>query len=132
LTELDSMTYEQFCIECHGGKQTRSVFDLSTREGLLKEGDNGIDVVLEESESSRLIKMLRHTEDPGMPYKKPPLDEELIAKISKWVGLGAAYDAPLKAGAEAAGPKKQENLWSVQPLSNAPIPKIDSPWVRSP
>src|SRR5438477_13098056 len=90
-------TFEQVCLECHGGKKTRSGFDLTTREGLLKGGENGIAVVLQDAESSRLIKMLRHTEDPGMPYKKPPLDDAVIAKIAKWIGLGAPYDTPLKA-----------------------------------
>src|SRR3954469_1864650 len=92
--------FEQVCLDCHGGKRTRSGFDLSTREGLLKGGDNGIAVALQDAEGSRLIKMLRHTEDPGMPYKKPPLDDAVITKISKWIALGAPYDTPLK-GAEA-------------------------------
>jgi mono/diheme cytochrome c family protein len=126
-------TFEQICLDCHGGKKTRSGFDLSTREGLLKGGDNGIAVTLQDAEGSRLIKMLRHNEDPGMPYKKPPLDDAVIASISKWIALGAPYDAPLK-GAEATSnnPKQKETLWSVQPLTNAPVPKVDSSWVRSP
>jgi mono/diheme cytochrome c family protein len=126
-------TFEQVCLDCHGGKRTRSGFDLSTREGLLKGGDNGIAINLQEAEGSRLIKMLRHTEDPGMPYKKPALDDAVIAKISKWIALGAPYDAPLK-GAEttSSGSKEKETLWSVQPLTNSPVPKVDSKWVRSP
>src|ERR1041385_5649787 len=129
-------TFEQVCLECHGGKRTRSGFDLTTREGLLKGGDNGVAVVLQDAEASRLIKMLRHSEDPGMPYKKPALDDAVIAKISKWIALGAPYEGSIKgsetAAAAAAGSKNQETLWSVQPLTNAPVPKTDSPWVRTP
>src|SRR5437899_2272290 len=126
-------TFVEVCLECHGGKKTRSGFDLTTREGLLKGGENGVAVVLQDAESSRLIKMLRHTEDPGMPYKKPPLDDAVISKISKWIALGALYDGSLKGAETTATPSKEhETLWSVQPLTNAPVPRIDSPWIRSP
>jgi len=121
-------TFEQVCLECHGGRRTRSAFDLSTREGLLKGGDNGIDVVLQDSEASRLIKMLRHTEDPGMPYKKHPLDEDLITEISKWIALGTPYAAALNPGEAVAKTSggDRETLWSVQPLTNAAMPKLAS------
>src|SRR5437667_7121433 len=41
------------CLKCHGGDKTRSGFDLSTREGLLKGGDNGITVVPGKAKESR-------------------------------------------------------------------------------
>src|SRR3954468_15095282 len=77
--------------------------------------------------------MLRHTEDPGMPYKKPPLDDAVITKISKWIALGAPYDTPLKGAEAVAGAtKEKQTLWSVQPLTNSPVPKVESAWARSP
>src|SRR5437763_15762906 len=33
------------CVKCHGGEKTRGSLDLTTREGLLKAGDNGPAVV---------------------------------------------------------------------------------------
>src|SRR5438105_2990710 len=33
------------CVKCHGGDKTRADLDLTTREGLLRGGDNGTAVV---------------------------------------------------------------------------------------
>src|SRR6516164_529135 len=48
------------CLKCHGGDKTRAGFDLSTREGLLKGGDNGLTVVPGKAKDSRLIKLITH------------------------------------------------------------------------
>ena len=123
---------EQNCLECHGGKNTRSGFNLSTREGLLKGGDNGPAVIPENAESSRLVKRLRHEEDPGMPYKKPKLDDALVTNIASWIALGAPYDAPLKASESNAGGKTNQDFWAVKPLTTPAVPQLDSAWVHSP
>src|SRR5579872_4066104 len=90
---------EQNCLECHGGKRTRSGFDLSTREALLRGGDNGPAIARDNPESSRFIRLLRHLDDPGMPYKKPRLDDALIAKMVRWIALDTPYDGALKSAA---------------------------------
>jgi mono/diheme cytochrome c family protein len=33
---------KQHCVKCHGGDKTRSEFDLTTRAGLLKGGEEGV------------------------------------------------------------------------------------------
>src|SRR6266850_3285042 len=132
-TESVRPVFEQVCLDCHGGKRTRSGFDLTSREGLLKGGDNGIAAVLNDPESSRLIRMLRHKEDPGMPYKKPPLDEAMISRLAQWIAAGAPYEAPLKGSpTNAKDTPDHETLWSVQPLTNPPVPRIESVSIRSP
>ena len=83
------------CVKCHGGKKTRSEFNLTTREGLLSGGDQGVAVIVGESNKSPIITYLRHTEEPFMPSKESKLPDPLIAKIEKWIDLGAAYDKPL-------------------------------------
>src|SRR5687767_9746880 len=62
------------CLECHGGKSTRSGFDLSTREGLLRGGDSGQPAVAPgKAVESLLYRKITHAEDPGMPYKRDKL-----------------------------------------------------------
>src|SRR5215468_11492996 len=48
------------CLKCHGGEKTRSGFDLSSRESLLKGGDNGPAIVPGNSKDSRLVKLVTH------------------------------------------------------------------------
>src|SRR5690242_10243918 len=64
---------EKHCVECHGGRLTRSGFDLTTREGLLKGGDSGPVVVPADAKSSRLYELVSHAVEPGMPYKRKKL-----------------------------------------------------------
>src|SRR6516165_12800060 len=83
------------CLKCHGGDKTRAGLDLATREGMLKGGENGVAVVAGKAKDSRLMKLLRHQEEPHMPSNAPKLSEVQIGRIEAWIELGAAYDKPL-------------------------------------
>lgn len=91
----------QHCVKCHGGEYVRSDFDLTTREGLLAGGENGVTVVAGRAKESPLLDYLAHREEPFMPPKRPRLPAETIATIARWIELGAAYDKPLIAQATA-------------------------------
>ena len=110
------------CVKCHGGKKTRSGFNLITRKGLLSGGDQGAAVIVGEPDKSPIIKYLRHTEEPFMPPKESILPETLISKIEKWIALGAAYDKPLleKIANQNDGPMKvtdeDKSYWAFAPL----------------
>jgi hypothetical protein len=76
---------------------------------------------------SKLMKLIRHEEDPHMPEKKPKLSDDAIAKIAAWIDHGAPYEAPLVAG--KAPPRDKSKVtdedrkwWAFQPLSNPPVP----------
>src|SRR3981189_261927 len=45
------------CLDCHGGKATKGEFDLSTREALLREGPEGLNVVPGKSAETRLYRL---------------------------------------------------------------------------
>src|SRR5438093_3480343 len=66
---------EKHCVECHGGRLTRSQFDLTTREGLLKGGDAGLAIVAGDTAKSPLYERVTHALEPGMPYKRKRLGE---------------------------------------------------------
>ena len=110
------------CVKCHGGKKTRSGFNLTTREELLLGGDQGIAVIAGEPNESPIIKYLRHTEEPFMPPKESRLPDPLIEKIEKWIALGAAYDKPLldNATKQNEGPMEvtdeDRSYWAFAPL----------------
>ena len=120
------------CLNCHGGDKTKGDFSLADRDALLKGGADGPSVVPFDAQKSRLLKMLRHEEEPFMPEKKPRLSEEAIAKIEAWLEQGAPYSKPLvdqkKPGRDRAKISDEDRRWwSFLPLSRHPIPSGKHP-----
>src|SRR5436190_3914382 len=72
----------QHCVKCHGGEKTKGEFDLTTRGGLLHPGHEGPNVVPGDSRKSRLMKFVRHEDEPYMPAKADQLPADAIAKIA--------------------------------------------------
>ena len=127
---------KQHCVKCHGGDKTRGDFDLTTRVGLLKGGDEGVSVIPGKSKQSRLLKLIAHEEKPFMPAKKPKLPSSVIAKIAQWIDLGAPYDKPLidqavaKKGMQVTDDDRQ--FWSFQPLKRPAVPAVkNAKWTHN-
>ena len=123
-------------MKCHGGEKTKGEFDLTLREGLLKGGADGVDVVPGKSKESRLIRLLSHSEEPYMPSKAPKLSDEKIARIAAWIDAGAPYDKPLIAKAEKKTRDKvtdeDRKFWSFQPLQKPKVPQVkNASWCRN-
>src|ERR1043165_8598285 len=91
------------CVNCHGGEKTKGELNMVTREGLLKGGVDGVVVVPFKGKGSRLLKLVRHEEEPHMPDKKPQLSEEKIKALAEWIEDGAPYEGALLEGAAVAG-----------------------------
>ena len=82
------------CNGCHiDAMQTRGGLRMDTFAQLLRGGDSGAIVVPGKGEESLLIKKLRGTgEGNRMPAGRPPLSDDSIALISKWIDEGATLD----------------------------------------
>src|SRR5438309_6492249 len=52
------------CVECHGGSEVESGFDLATRKGLLRGGAHGPAVVAGKSVDSNVVRFITHKEKP--------------------------------------------------------------------
>src|SRR6185436_15361379 len=119
---------QKHCVKCHGGEKIKNDFDLATREGLLRGGKDGKAITAFDASHSRLMKLIRHEEEPEMPDKKPKLPEADIAKIAAWIDLGAPYDEPLVAGKQPPRDRSvvteaDRKWWSFQPLAKVAPPK---------
>src|ERR1051326_6948504 len=55
------------CVECHGGGEVESGFDLATRKGLVRGGAHGPAVVAGKSADSNVVRFITHKEKPFMP-----------------------------------------------------------------
>jgi mono/diheme cytochrome c family protein len=127
------------CLKCHGGEKTKSDFDLSTRETLLRGGTGGPAVELWNGKASRLYKFLTHQEEPHMPAKAPKLRDDQIAHVVAWIDLGAPYDRPLTQLTDPAVKKpmtvtdRDRQFWSFQPLGRPALPRVkNEAWCRTP
>jgi hypothetical protein len=128
---------EKNCLECHGGAKVKSDFNLSTRESLLKGGDKGVAVLPGRGENSALVKYICHAEKPYMPPKKPAAPADIVAAVTRWIDLGAAYDKPLGAVVKTKKPltvtEKDKDYWAYRPLQRVAPPAVkDKAWVRTP
>ena len=116
------------CLACHGGEKTKGGLDLATREELLKGGTEGPAIVPFNAKDSRLLKLVRHAEEPHMPSKADKLSSEVIARLEAWINDGAPYDAPLVPGRVAKDKSKvtdeDRKWWAFQPLRPATVPQI--------
>ena len=54
-----------------------------------------------QASQSRLLRLVRHAEEPHMPEKKPKLPEPTLRAIAEWIDLGAPFDKPLVEGRAA-------------------------------
>lgn len=111
------------CFYCHGPdeKKREAKLRLDVRDNALAEHDSGHAIVPGKPDESELLKrILSHDKDEVMPppkAKKPPLTEEQIATLRRWIEQGAPY----------------EGHWAFLPLNSAPPPAVkDRTWVRNP
>jgi len=65
-----------------------------------------------------------------MPLKEPKLPEATVAKIARWIDLGAPSDRPLVEKSAAAGSAglvvtdRDREFWSCRPLSAPAVPAV--------
>jgi mono/diheme cytochrome c family protein len=132
--------FQKHCLECHGGDEVQSGFDLATRKGLIRGGSKGAAVIPGKPEESRLMALITHNEDPHMPEGGDKLPAADIAAIKQWISLGAPYDMPLVENPRDPDswtnnevPAKSRDYWSFRPLAATSPPSVkNSAWVKSP
>ncbi|MEL7160144.1 MAG: c-type cytochrome domain-containing protein, partial [Bacteroidota bacterium] len=102
------------CVNCHGGVKQSGGFGLVFRENALGEMSSGAHAIVPgKPGKSELVRRLRH-ENPElrMPYEGPPLPEEEIALLEKWIAQGAEW----------------ETHWAYAPVREVRPPEIDTAW----
>src|SRR5438128_1270455 len=74
------------CFKCHGGDKVKAGLRLSSREGLVKGGDSGPAVDLQNPGASRLLQAINYQDGLEMPPtgKLQPKD---IDTLTRWVKL---------------------------------------------
>jgi len=111
------------CLECHTGADAKVGLELDHREGWLS-GSDYREVIDEKNPAqSVLVKAISHSGEkdvPAMPEKGGKLDDQSIARLTQWIGMGLPwpdYDQP------ADGEKDPLEHWSYQPIDPPELPE---------
>jgi hypothetical protein len=123
------------CIECHGDANPEGGLRLTSREHVLKGGDNGPVINLKQPDASKLLKAVRHTAGRKMPPDGKLADPEIDVLV-KWVEGGLAWPdssqvRPTTKAFRITASDRQH--WSFRPITNPPVPTVnDASWPRTP
>lgn len=81
------------CFDCHANGKRKGGLDITSREALLKGGDDGPAIFVNKSAESMLIqKVSSNDPEERMPPKGDPLSKEEIATLKAWIDQGAVWD----------------------------------------
>ena len=84
---------ERSCLSCHGDAVQMGKLDLRSREGALRGGTRGSDLIPGDSGGSRLYRRVAGLEQPAMPVQGAPLTAAQVATLKNWIDEGATWDA---------------------------------------
>jgi len=120
---------EKNCLSCHGGSAKKGGLSLATLASAQEGGNSGPALVAGKPEESLLLDAISGPK-PLMPRKAPPLSQEQIEVLKKWIAEGAHWprDITLK-DRKFVG----EALWSLQPLQKPAVPALkNTTGIRNP
>lgn len=84
------------CNGCHiDAPQTRGGLRMDNFGLLMRGGDSGEIVLPNRAAASLLIRKLKGEEGQRMPVNRPPLSDEQITLISRWIDENATFDGPV-------------------------------------
>jgi len=130
------------CLKCHGeGPKVKGGFRVDTRAAVLRGGDVGAAVSLDNPAESLLLRAIRYDELEMPPAGKLPAHE--IDVLTRWVeqglpwatetGRGSTADAVIRAASPDQVGAKGRGSWSYLPVSGPVVPAVKNPsWCRSP
>jgi mono/diheme cytochrome c family protein len=116
----------EHCYRCHGASQQKGELRMDTAALALKGGENGPAFKAGKSAESLIVQAVKgeHDSISRMPYKKPPLKDEQIALIAKWIDEGAS---------SPAGEEPEKNVhWSFVKGERPALPQVkQKEWARN-
>ncbi|HWE92963.1 MAG TPA: PSD1 and planctomycete cytochrome C domain-containing protein [Tepidisphaeraceae bacterium] len=135
---------EARCLKCHGAEsKIKGGLRLTTRDAVLKGGEQGVVVSVDHPEKSLLLAAIGYDGELKMPPKAKLAPEEAQV-LTQWVKSGAAWTPGLDltpAGVVVAEPvrtgpptvEEAKSFWSFKPVQRPQVPAVhNAQWVRNP
>jgi mono/diheme cytochrome c family protein len=122
------------CLSCHGEqKKVKGGLRLTSRETLLKGGNSGSVVNLDQPAESLLLQAI-HYRDLKMP-PRGKLPQAQLDVLTRWVKMGVPWSAA-KVVARHGVPQVDDQarqFWSFRPVARPVVPAVhDRTWVANP
>ncbi len=114
------------CLECHGDEEPEAGLRLTSRESILKGGDSGPAVKLDDADKSLLSKVVRRQGPIKMPPDTPLTDAE-VDTIRNWIAQGLPWPKNASAPAvrkEFAVTEADRQHWSFRPVADPKSPTV--------
>ncbi len=108
----------QKCMSCHGGVRQQGGLSFLFKEDALKAAKSGNKAIIAgNASSSEMIKRIKHDDlEMRMPLDAPPLSEEEISILERWINDGAPW----------------EDHWAyISPPIDLEVPQIEDPWAKT-
>ena len=102
------------CITCHGGVKRSGGFSLLFRTEALSPNESGHPAIVPgDAAASEMLKRINHSDpEERMPPESPPLPQEEIDLLTKWIEQGA----------------KWEDHWAYVKPEPIDVPSVESDW----
>lgn len=88
---------EAHCAKCHNADKQKGDLDLTSYAGVLKGGGTGAVVQSGVPDSSKLLRVVTHDEEPTMPPNRPKLGDKEIEVFRRWIQDGLLDNSGSKA-----------------------------------
>ena len=129
----EAVTFEQhvrpilkaYCLDCHGGgEKPEGGLDLRLKRLIVKGGESGTAIRVDEPAASHLLKRIKSGEMPPSEKKVPPAQ---IAVLEKWVATGARTlrDEPESIGPGLGITAEERAYWAFQPVRHPEVPQVN-------
>ena len=125
------------CYSCHGPKQQKSGLRLDSRSGMMRGGESGAVIVPGHPDESRVIEVIRHSDDDIKMPPKAKLPAKQIEVLIRWIRSGAVWPNSPKT-AVATVPSRfnfeelREKHWAFRPVTRPGIPAVkNQQWAQT-
>jgi Protein of unknown function (DUF1549)/Protein of unknown function (DUF1553)/Planctomycete cytochrome C len=124
------------CHECHGDGKVKGGLHITSRAKLLEGGETGPALVPGKPDESLLIQAVRYPSDGLKMPPKGKLPDADIAKLTRWVEMGAPWPETTAASPSGSGgafviTEEQRRYWAFQPVVRPALPELRNSEARS-
>ncbi len=89
-TDQIAPLFQRSCVVCHNPRQSQGRYNMANYASLMGSSDSGKAIIAGDPDGSLLLSLI---EDGSMPVDAPPLQEEEVALLRRWIHSGARIDS---------------------------------------
>ena len=129
---------DENCLKCHGGEKTKADFRITSRGAIVRGGETGSAIDVENNKNSLLLKMINYADDDHQMPPKQKMTAEQITVITEWVKKGLPWtpgviDEHAQVEKKPLINEETRNYWAYKKPVKSEMPTVSNPnWVSNP